>query len=284
MPRNPFTDKDGRALLAKVKTTDGLKRDVERAIKLLGGLERFFKAGDTVLLKPNYVFPNPPPATTALDFLRAVIELFQDNGAGKVIVGESSVQWLNTRKVMEDTGAIKTIEAAGAELHIFDEHKHVMKKIAGAKSKKRSRMPKILDEVDHVVFLPCMKTHHIAAFTGALKLAFGLTHKIERSGHFINIQNKVAEINAAVWPALTIMDGRIAFVAGGPGEGEIRKPNIILASGDRVAVDVEAIKIIQSYGAKNKLPANPWELGQIKRAGEMGVGARSEAEYKVLEG
>ena len=42
-----------------------------------------------------------------------------------------------------------------------------------------------------------------------------------------------------------------------------------------------ALKIIQGYKDHN-LKAGPWELPLIKRAVELGLGARSEAEYVVV--
>jgi len=78
------------------------------------------------------------------------------------------------------------------------------------------------------------------------------------------------------------MDARKCFVSGGPESGEVKEPNLILASTDRIAIDIEGLKILNSYPAKNKLDLPLWEIPQIKRAVELGLGAKSEKDYKVL--
>ena len=82
-------------------------------------------------------------------------------------------------------------------------------------------------------------------------------------------------------PNLIIMDGRKCFITGGPFHGNVREPNVILASGDRVAMDVESIKIIGSF-ADSKLKDDPWSYTQIRRAVDLGLGVKSEQEYKLV--
>ena len=52
------------------------------------------------------------------------------------------------------------------------------------------------------------------------------------------------------------------------------EPGLILASGDSVSVDVEALKILIKYKAKNKLMADPWKMPQIVTAFRHGLGVR----------
>lgn len=285
MERKPniFT-KNGKALLSKVRCSANLQKDIEKAVFLIGGFRKLIKKGDTILLKPNYVFNAPFPATTAPDFLKAIILLLQKYGAFRIIIGESSVYWLNTRRVMKAQGAFDVAAETGAEVHIFDEHEYIKKNIPNARYKRHSRIPKILDEVDKLIFLPCLKTHSSARFTASLKLALGCTKKTERIAHFFRLEEKIAEISSIIWPDLCIMDARKIFTTRGPGEGDIEEPNLLLASGDRVALDVEGVKIIQRYNANNRLRnMNPWQLLTIKRAIEFGLGASSEKDYKVIE-
>jgi uncharacterized protein (DUF362 family) len=78
------------------------------------------------------------------------------------------------------------------------------------------------------------------------------------------------------------MDGRKCFISGGPFSGQVRDANVILASGDRVAIDVESIKVIASY-ENSKLKDDPWSYTQIRRATALGLGVRSENEYTVVQ-
>jgi uncharacterized protein (DUF362 family) len=99
--------------------------------------------------------------------------------------------------------------------------------------------------------------------------------------HLRHLKEKLVDVNLVVHPDLIIADGRKCFITGGPFSGEVREPNVILASGDRVALDVEAIKVIASYEG-SKLKDNPWSYTQIRRAVELGIGVRSEQEYNVV--
>jgi uncharacterized protein (DUF362 family) len=127
-----------------------------------------------------------------------------------------------------------------------------------------------------------MKTHFKADFSLSLKLAVGFVKGSERIAlHLMHLREKIADLNLVVHPNLIVMDGRKCFITGGPFNGETREPNVILASGDRVAMDVEAIKIIESFDGA-VLKDNPWSYTQIKCAVELGLGAKSEQDYRLI--
>jgi uncharacterized protein (DUF362 family) len=83
-------------------------------------------------------------------------------------------------------------------------------------------------------------------------------------------------------PDLIIMDGRISFVSGGPAIGQAVHPNIILASGDQIAMDVQGVRFLQNYAAVNHLTRNAWDLPQIKTAVKHNLGIKSEDEIKLI--
>jgi len=56
----------------------------------------------------------------------------------------------------------------------------------------------------------------------------------------------------------------------------------VLASGDLVAIDVEAIKVLLAYRAKNGLMADPWQLPQVVSALRHGLGTGHNS-YIVVE-
>jgi uncharacterized protein (DUF362 family) len=62
----------------------------------------------------------------------------------------------------------------------------------------------------------------------------------------------------------------------------VESPGYILAGTDMVAVDVEGVRILQSYEAKNRLDMPVWEIPQIKHAVEIGLGASSDADISVI--
>ena len=144
-------------------------------------------------------------------------------------------------------------------------------------------MPRSAYEADKIVYLPCMKTHRLGRFSGALKLAVGFMHPGERRAlHTRHLEQKVAEISLCWQPNLIIMDGRKAFVSGGPDKGQLVEPGLLLASGDPVAIDIEAMKVLLTYEAKNRLVHEPWQSPQVITARKHGLGPR-KANYIVVE-
>jgi uncharacterized protein (DUF362 family) len=99
--------------------------------------------------------------------------------------------------------------------------------------------------------------------------------------HVRHLKEKLVDLNLVVHPNLIIMDGRKCFITGGPFSGDVREPKLILASGDRVAMDVESIKVIGSFES-SKLKDNPWSYAQIRQATGLGLGVRGEEEYVVV--
>ena len=275
--------KDGKALVSKIMVNDkDLKESILKTVDLIGGFRKVVEKGDVIWLKPNFNTADPPPASSDPEFVKVVIELLYQNGASQVVLGESSMLSLSTRKVLKETDMLKKAEEAGGEVVIFDEGRWVKVETGGKYLKKVSLPEKALKEAKKLVYVCCMKTHKWAKFTFSLKLAVGFMKPSERIFlHTRHLEEKIVDLNLVLHPNLIIMDGRRCFIKGGPSSGELRSPNFILASGDRIAVDVEALKIIESYDGSS-LTANPWSYTQIRRAVELGLGVESQEEYKVI--
>jgi uncharacterized protein (DUF362 family) len=275
--------RNNQPVVAKVKAKGDIQLAVGQAIALMGNLTQAISRGDRVLVKPNFNSPDPFPASTDLSFLQVVIELILEAGA-KVTIGESAgAVWRPTRKVFNQLGIPELARRLGVELIAFDDRPNdwVQIKINGDYLSKVI-MPRSAYEADKMVYLPCMKTHSLGAFTGAIKLIFGFVAPGQRrSFHLGHLQEKLADVNLCWQPDLIIMDGRKAFVSGGPNRGQVVEPDLVLASGDLTAIDIEAMKVLLDYPASNKIPANPWELTQIATALKHGLGA-GEGKYIVV--
>lgn len=99
--------------------------------------------------------------------------------------------------------------------------------------------------------------------------------------HMRHLCEKLAELCLVVKPDLIIMDARKVFISSGPAKGKLRVPNLILASGNQIAIDVEGVKILQSYPG-NSINTHVWNLIQIKHAVELGLKPSDEREYEVI--
>jgi uncharacterized protein (DUF362 family) len=179
-------------------------------------------------------------------------------------------------------GLLEAAEEAGAEVVVFGEDGWARVR-AGGPDLRRVALARAALEADKIVYACCLKTHQHADFTVSLKLAMGFVRPRDRIGmHLRRLREKLADLNLAIGPDLALVDARRCFISGGPIAGEVRTPDLILASGDRVALDVEALKVIQSYPG-HSLDGDPWALPTIRRAVELGLGAASEADYRLVE-
>jgi uncharacterized protein (DUF362 family) len=178
---------------------------------------------------------------------------------------------------------LKKAVDAGAEVVVFDEGR--WKQVAtGGEYLKTVSLPETALASQKVVYTCCMKTHRFAKFTFSLKLAVGFMKPSERMRlHMRRLEEKISDLNLVVHPHLIIMDGRKCFISGGPATGELRHPGVVLAAGDRIALDVEALKTVAAFEGSS-LREDPWSYTQVHRAAELGLGIKREHEYEVVAG
>jgi len=292
-PENVYT-RDGKALVSIVSTSDHqLKQAIKQAVDTIGGVRQALHPEDRVLLKANFNSDDPYPASSDLGFLGAVVELLREAGITDLTLGErSGWPWMPTAHVLEEMGVFKFAEEIDLPVIDFDSGPWMDVKL-GPESKwwTKAGYHQSLKEFDKIVFLPCMKHHFLARFTMSLKLIVGVTHPVDmqymHADHRLGktdepMDMKMIELSLPLGPDLIIMDGRKSFITDGPAEGEVVEPGVIMASGDRIAIDVEGVKILQSYPRDNLIKMPVWELPLIKRAIELGLGVSGEADYQVL--
>ena len=278
----PYT-KDGRFLVSKTPISGGLKSDIKRAVELIGGFEEVIEDGDTVTIKPNFNTADPFPASSDPEFIRALGELLLEAGAEKIRIIDSSTLRVSTREVAKKIGFNEVAEALDAELIFLDENEWVKVDFPRGKFLKKGSIGKPLLALGKLVLAPCLKTHRLARFTASMKLFVGWIKRSERLRmHAWRLEQKAVDLASYFQPSLIVMDARKCFVTGGPMSGQLECSGFILASGDMVSIDVEGVRILQSYGTKNRLNRNVWDLPQIAHAVEIGIGAKSDAEIELI--
>ena len=251
-------------------SNDSLTNVIDKALHSHGGLSNFISNGDRVLLKPNFNTGDPFPASTDPDFLLTIVKMVL-NITPNVNIIESSMIRLKTEDVINGIMGDMLINL---DVPLITEQDFIYENIdlksQGAKYIKNVKLPKeIIDPDVKIILLPCLKTHFIAHYTGALKLAVGFMEKKQRIKLHMSrsVPEKVAEINLGYKPHLIIMDARKVFVTKGPTNGQTESPHKILVGTNRTEVDIEGVKLIQSYGAENKLQnTEPRVVRTIKRA------------------
>ena len=274
---------DGRFLVSKAPVQVDLKAAVKHAVDLIGGFDKVIDQDDLVTIKPNLNTADPYPASSDPMFIKALGELLLDAGAGKLRIIESSTMRLSAREVSETVGLTAVAEELGAELIFLEEHDWVKVDIPRGKYLKKVSIGKSLLDLGKLVIAPNLKTHFLARYTGSMKLFVGwMKHRERLRLHMKNLEAKVADLASYFNPDLIVMDARTCFITGGPASGQCSTPNLILASGDMVAIDVEGVRTIQCCNAKNKLGMDVWEIPQIRRAVEIGFGAKNDNDIEVV--
>ena len=258
---------------------------VKASVDLIGGIEKLEVKGREVLVKPNVNSDDPYPYTTNPLVVKSVVELLYGAGAKRVIAGDmSGIPWLPTKNCMAKTGIEKAAREAGAEVVYFDDMEWVTVEPERAIYAKSFQVPRVVYEAEKIVSIPVIKTHSIATYSMSLKNSVGITHPRNRRELHASekMEEMIAEYSLAIHPDLIIIDGTKSLVSGGPTSGTVGDTNLILASGDRIAIDLAGLSIVKSYKAWERVTGRDIsDQRQIKRALELKLG-KGKGEIEVL--
>ncbi|PYM64291.1 MAG: hypothetical protein DMD79_06825 [Candidatus Rokuibacteriota bacterium] len=260
------------------------------AVRLAGGLA-FIQPGQTVLVKPNLCCPHPHPATTSPEVLSAVLELVRERGVGRLIVGDQTFYVQSTVANVRRAGLEAAVRSRGAEFVAFDDlPRRPLRPPAARHWPEGYRIPAMLDQVDHVINLACVKTHVLARYTMAMKNAIGVIdadsrryyHRIRAEQGYDAFAALIAEMSLAIRPSLHILDGTAAFVAGGPSDGRVVHPRLVIASRDLLATDVTGLAVLRHHGTDAVIQDHsPWTQPKIRYGMALGLGVTGPEEIDV---
>jgi uncharacterized protein (DUF362 family) len=262
---------------------------VKRAIRVLGINP---VQGKEVLIKPNFNTADPVPGSTDNETLLALVDEIWDLGAKKITLGERS--YPPTARVMAQKGIVEPLRRKGVRIIDFDELKAedwVEFKPMHSCWRNGFRIARPVLETECLVSTCCLKTHgYGGVFTLSLKLHVGVVPTSRHGFPYMNElhnspdqQKMIAEINQPFSPDLIVLDGVDAFVDGGPMNGKRKKGHVFIASTDRVAVDAVGLAVLKVLGSNHAVMEKKiFEQGQIARAAELGLGARSPGEIDLV--
>ncbi len=251
--------------------------------------------GKNIALKANFNSADPFPASTHIDTLENIVKILKEVGVGEIVLAERSGMG-KTRDVLEKMNVFTLSEKLGFKVVVLDEEKRdgwVKIKRNGTHWLHGFYISKIFLNADKVIQTCCLKTHRFGGhFTMSLKNSIGIVAKRVPKGlydYMVELHTSpfqrlmIAEVNKFYKVDLVIMDAIEAFSSGGPDHGELIKPNILLASKDRVAIDAVGVAILRIYGStKEVMKGRIFELEQIKRAAEFNIGAKSAMDIKII--
>ncbi len=220
--------------------------------------------GDSLFIKPALNSGLPYPSTTSPIAIATMVELLRERGASRVIVGDMcgiehvklSPDGLSgsSRRLMEASGMARAAQAAGAELHFFEEagwdafYEDPM--ASGAHWRRDLMMPNILKEVDHIILMPRCARHVLAGSTLGLKAAVGYWRtdtRLEYHRDAVTFHEKTAEANTSQTllkkQRLVLSAADKILTTVGPDEGYVHQPEIgmVIASESVIAHDMVSL-------------------------------------------
>jgi len=238
------------ATVAITRATGALRTDIDRTIQTLGGLEALFAPGDRILIKPNINSPLESPAGVDIAFLASFIDYLRESGYHRIAVAESSGRtWAPTDDVVRRKGLLPHLVDRDVPFFALDDM--AWRKVqTGGDALPEVHIPRLLEEFDRLIFLPSLKTHGNTGYTLTIKLAMGLTPLSDRGKfHAAGVAHAIADLARILVPDFAFIDGRRAFIDGGPDYGTTAEPGVFLASTHPIALDIEAVRILLQYGA-----------------------------------
>lgn len=282
----PAAESETKAKVALVKTTDRAK-GIHAALELIPVPS---PKGKRVLIKPNFNTADPTPGSTHNDTLRQLVLEMKARGASHITVGERSGP-PPTRSVLEQKGIPALAEELGFDIINFEElppDGWVHFNPPGNHWRSGFDVARPVVEAQYLLWTCCLKTHaYGGVFSMSLKLAVGVTPKRlmpELHGaRQTHMRRMIAEIHQAFTPQLIVMDGMEAFVDGGPAQGRLATPGVIVAGSDRIAIDAVGVAILKHLGSNEAIMSKKiFEQEQIQRAVELGLGIAGPDQIEIV--
>ena len=227
----------------------------KKALEAMGGVSRFVKKGQQVVLKPNMSFARTPDfsASTHPLVVATVAQACIEAGAQQVLVLDHTLQ--RAELCLERTGirdACKNI--SGVHVLALQERKFFREiKIPQGKVLESVEVMKDVLDSPVLINIPVAKSHSATGVSLGMKGLMGLIWDRESFHSKYNINQAIADLGTVIKPQLTILDATRALASGGPGgPGEVKKPNLIIAGVDPIAVDSYGVSIVPWYGQNFK--------------------------------
>jgi uncharacterized protein (DUF362 family) len=261
----------GQADLAVVKGASAA--DITRAaVDAIGGMARFVKSGQTVMLKPNMCTAMPPEyaATTNPEVVATLVAMCKEAGAARVKVFD--YPW-GSPTAYTASGIDAAVKAAGGEMIPITPLKWKKTDLPKAVLQKSQELYEDVLTADVLINVPIAKDHGMATLTLGMKNLMGVIQY--REIIHSNFPVMLTDLAGFLKPALTVVDAVRILLRNGPTGGsldDVQQLNTVIASADIVAADAYATTLFGMDALR--------DIPYIKYAAEHGLG---RADLKALD-
>lgn len=218
---------------------------LDRMLQEYGGIGKFVKKGDKVVIKPNIGWDRTPElaANTNPDIIATLVKRCMEAGASQVHVFDHTCDEWNA--CYRKSGIKAAVEAAGGTMIPGnDESYYVDVTIPAGVKLKSAKVHRSLEQCDVWFNVPVLKHHGGAKMTCSMKNYMGIVWD-RGIFHRTDLQQCIADINTyRKKPALHIVDAYRTIVQNGPqgkGPEDVVSTGGLIASKDPVAADAAAL-------------------------------------------
>ncbi len=252
------------------------------AVEAIGGMGKFIKTGQHVVIKPNMSFAQgiDSATTTHPDVVRAVLVMCKEAGAASVRVLDHGLQ--NVRLSLQNSGILAACESVeeGICHHLMDKSFYSTATIANAQEMQENAFMRDALQADVIIAVPVAKSHSSAGVSLSMKGQMGLILDRYAMHSRYDLATSIVDLNTHVKPHLAVIDATRVLTTGGPsGPGKVIKPGEVIASADPVAADATAIGRYKWYGKSIK----PRQVPHVRLAHERGLGRFDIENLNILE-
>lgn len=253
---------------------------LRRGVELLGGIGRFVRPEEKLLLKPNLLSRALPQKaiTTHPAVFSALCRLLREEGYQHVSYGDSPGNPTTTPEKAADVSGI-TAAAQAFDVPMVDFSSGSVVHYPQGRTAKSFYLCRAVQECDALINVCKMKTHALERLTGAVKNQYGCICGVNKAtGHALYPDSNVfadmlADLNLCIGPRLHIMDGVVAMEGNGPTSGTPISMNVLLISPDPVALDAVFASLVH---------LDPAEVPTCVSGAEAGLGVMDPAQITVL--
>lgn len=237
----------------------------DAAIESLGGMRRFVRPNQTVVVKPNIAWDVEPEraANTNPLLVRRIVEQCRAAGAKTVYVFDNTCD--NWRSSYRSSGIEQAVRDAGGTLVAAQSERYYQPVEVGGQRLAQAQEHELILESDVFINVPVLKSHSSATLTVSMKNLMGIVWD-RRYWHRNDLHQCIADFATYRRPDLNVVDAFRALVHNGPRGVSVRdvtEMRSLLVSTDMVAADAAAARL---------LGLNPGEVDYIRLAAAQGVG------------
>jgi uncharacterized protein (DUF362 family) len=251
--------------------------NAKAAVAGLGGMTRFVRPGDRVVIKPNAVVGRASElgATTNPFVVAAVVEMAIEAGATDVVITDRPTGAV--RNAFEVSGIAKAVADAGGRVKYLSDRDFVDTAIPNGLVLKSWPILQDVFDADVFINMPIAKTHAMAGLTLSMKNLMGILGGSRGNMHQ-DFDQKIVDVNSLVRPHLVVLDAYRIMIRNGPTGGsqaDLRMAKTCIAGTDPVAVDSLATSL---FGMK------PSDLGYLVNAAQRGIGVTDLSTLRIQRG